>query len=1015
MSHLSRTNRGRVQPWPEGPQEGRFHPELGGDPMERRHGREGTTRWKAGAAALVFALYTAASVCAAPPPRFDTNIAKPALLKKSRPARRFTPKPGRPAAAAAKAMKLVSHKPIMLKSIISTVKVGDSKASVRTIYELRNKSNRKLSVNLTTLGKGVMGVKLLKAPGKTSKRSLLKKMAVPRPKAAIPAGVTAKSLKAVFSRGETKLLQAAAAAKVEGKGGFKSFMYMPNLMVNNLNLMQKVGNYEVTFELPPTARKLVSSSFPPSSVKRTSKGLKVVFRKKNSYPYPIALKWTTQDVDFTIKKKVVKTGKGRYRVTIEVFNRKNKPLRRLLLVDSYPGGEVKPCGSTRLTATNPKDSDPRLEFRKYVDVPPKGKVSVSYEVESLVPRLKIPRTRAMLNGELVGVGKAVRLSTDPTKLFSLPECAFVVPAGWSFRYKHNDHHINEHGMWCVNQRYDKARNLLSWETGCIYADKNFDDDYTWSVSHEILKFDPGFVHHGSTNWINVARGGRGTHDGTWRSPLVKMFDHALVIPRGWRFDYTTGGDHHINQLSFNIITTKVDRRTGVVKWHTSITYADKDYKDGMRFKYWYSILLFNGKLATKSARGTDDGWTMAYKDSYASPDLKNYSHGIVVPLGWNFDFVKGDHHIRENHFKIQNVRYDKHRGKFSWTAMLDFTDKHNKYDYKWSYCVALIATNQGESAVLDKGPYECGGGRDGKRYSMALSRLFTPVTWTNGICDGTETGVDCGGLSPARDFRPCRASVDPGRAASSKYFSLRNPDQLNVVRTFATLALYEYLEDVNAGRRNRGQTPYTFASFYSGPEKPDRYVEAIAWYVDKHMEYVKDESWGHEWHGTQSAYKTLTRSGHRGSKEFAGDCEDFAVLRAALLRSLGFYHKAIFCADHHNSYKTDEWWNETRHNDPNKKKKSGGHTFNIVIYKGKYRILDYGTMYIRHLRDRHGNPIAWDQNVVDNIWNDHTGKHWTKKDVYPYGSRYPLVNYPGNPCSPSSNWDWRTYFGDVTP
>ncbi len=170
------------------------------------------------------------------------------------------------------------------------------------------------------------------------------------------------------------------------------------------------------------------------------------------------------------------------------------------------------------------------------------------------------------------------------------------------------------------------------------------------------------------------------------------------------------------------------------------------------------------------------------------------------------------------------------------------------------------------------------------------------------------------------------------------------------------------------------------------------------------MEWVQD---GGSWNGKQEAIRTLTKSSHRGPKDFQGDCEDHGILRTALLRSLGFNYHSIFCADHHNNYDQGQIQECTT-----EKKKSGGHTYNIVIYKGKYRIMDYGRMRPRYWNS--GGQRCWDQHVTDNIWNDHTGEHWSKKDISPFGN-VPLVNYPGNPSSPSSNWDWRTYYYDITP
>ncbi len=95
-----------------------------------------------------------------------------------------------------------------------------------------------------------------------------------------------------------------------------------------------------------------------------------------------------------------------------------------------------------------------------------------------------------------------------------------------------------------------------------------------------------------------------------------------------------------------------------------------------------------------------------------------------------------------------------------------------------------------------------------------------------------------------------------------------------------------------------------------------------------------------------------------------------------------------------------------------KKKKGGsggGHGYNIVYYKGKYRIMDYSPMTtLSYLY--YANCV--DQHATTNIWNDHYGKHWDKKDKRPIDFQL-LMNYPGQFSCPTGTWNWRTYYADV--
>jgi hypothetical protein len=191
-----------------------------------------------------------------------------------------------------------------------------------------------------------------------------------------------------------------------------------------------------------------------------------------------------------------------------------------------------------------------------------------------------------------------------------------------------------------------------------------------------------------------------------------------------------------------------------------------------------------------------------------------------------------------------------------------------------------------------------------------------------GSCDDEtqnqgETGIDCGGPCPSQ-CQNCLNDLTIGNSPSAYLYS---PAQIDYIRGWALGALSEYAN-------YRGINVFEF-------DTSDEYIEAIAWWVYTHMGYrgddinrqvlcdivgIDDKPCDCEscdfW---QPAYYILNFSGRvqtDPSKWFFGDCDDFAILTSALLRSLGLSHECIFIAT------------------------QPGHAFNIVNYQSKYLVLE---------------------------------------------------------------------------
>jgi hypothetical protein len=151
-------------------------------------------------------------------------------------------------------------------------------------------------------------------------------------------------------------------------------------------------------------------------------------------------------------------------------------------------------------------------------------------------------------------------------------------------------------------------------------------------------------------------------------------------------------------------------------------------------------------------------------------------------------------------------------------------------------------------------------------------------------------------------------------------------------------------------------------------------MEAVAMYVDAHMGYVAETA-----DHAQSAAETIKTSRSRCNQDYCGDCEDFAILRLALMRSLGVSPECAFSAVNQD------------------------HAFNIVQYGNAFRIMDYGMMgryfYLRQ-----------PDHEVDYIWNDQYGQYGNVNTLHSTMT----WNYPGGLKCPAA-YSLDTYYKDTCP
>ena len=302
---------------------------------------------------------------------------------------------------------------------------------------------------------------------------------------------------------------------------------------------------------------------------------------------------------------------------------------------------------------------------------------------------------------------------------------------------------------------------------------------------------------------------------------------------------------------------------------------------------------------------------------------------------------------------------------------------------------------------------------DGGGNSRSAIRTIIFDTCGDGEQSWGETGVDCGGRCPSRCMS-CLGDSTIG-ALPSAYLYGYGSDDLAYIRSMADQALYDFATENSIDVRDL--------------DTSDEYIDAVSWWVALNMGYRGDnineicmndirgvdydpDDYDHgdfpqpahytlrysgcSWcdgltYTVEEGHEEVTKTWHADpDKRFYGDCEDYGILTGALLRSLGVSHRCVFTAE------------------------EPGHSFNVVYYQGKFRVLE----------PQGGDP-GRKYYGVENIWNDKLGafaccdfekvKPWEYTMNYP-GCEGPVVSIAGGGFGGKTLWlDWTGWGENVKP
>lgn len=192
-------------------------------------------------------------------------------------------------------------------------------------------------------------------------------------------------------------------------------------------------------------------------------------------------------------------------------------------------------------------------------------------------------------------------------------------------------------------------------------------------------------------------------------------------------------------------------------------------------------------------------------------------------------------------------------------------------------------------------------------------------------------------------------------------------------------------------------------------DSADEYVAAVAAYVDNHMSWTSDGShnpncintvhglgYSPGWDFPIPASYTITYTGDPSCNcpnDYCGDCEDHAILRAALLRALGFAPECIWDAIDN----------------------PVSHEYNVVVYEGAFRLMDYGPIsswLATHTWSAHRSYYGWNENngPRGTAAANHT---FLTTQAVNYGLHDSILSDPSLTCQAAP--DYYNYYEDTCP
>jgi len=223
----------------------------------------------------------------------------------------------------------------------------------------------------------------------------------------------------IFAPGETKTLSLSYSLELQPTES-QGIMFAPMLFFDEMVNSNKVGSYSVRLILPEGIKRITYSSLPYTDTADQDGRLVIIWEKSDFYPAPLAISWTTLDLNIAAVKKATPesvTSPGEVvEIEVTVQNKGAEEISDITLVDSFFPGTFEPVEPLdEFNLIEAENSDPRLYWKKEIDSLEPGEMALynySVKVKVLGLETRLDPLVVLTNDTPVSVSNDVILHSE---------------------------------------------------------------------------------------------------------------------------------------------------------------------------------------------------------------------------------------------------------------------------------------------------------------------------------------------------------------------------------------------------------------------------------------------------------------------------------------------------------------------------------------------------------------------------------------------------------------------------
>jgi len=285
--------------------------------------------------------------------------------------------------------------------------------------------------------------------------------------------------------------------------------------------------------------------------------------------------------------------------------------------------------------------------------------------------------------------------------------ATVFLNGWDLSYAGDDHHVAGLGTMVARIRVEPRK--LTWNAVGVLADRDLDKAYNWTYYYTIIAWNDANLHamvdHNDAEFHCKTKEADGSDnffqaDNREMTTALSCFPSFLsnsnfssgrtvaVLPRGFGFRWSGGGDHHLLQLGYNLESSEVFIQhqdyykalnlkvnplptpptaragSGFVSWNS---YAIMKDDEGRRRYFFAELVSGMGgsdvsiiqpafSIQPSKATGVSIGQA-GVKTKEVVIDNIPYKYAIPILTGWDIGYLGSDQHVKQIGIWIDDIKW----------------------------------------------------------------------------------------------------------------------------------------------------------------------------------------------------------------------------------------------------------------------------------------------------------------------------------------------------------------------